>query len=212
MMYRRKVTDLETGEVKTVHIGDHLTFSEAANKFGVTRRSFTKVLTDLNLCQREWDEVAGQHRNRLPHEAVEKGLGYRIMGEHGPFDVLSPIALKWIEEDLSAILVAASQDPASQEAFQSLNAFIANRPKGLDVEGKVLWLMDHYPKLPTGRISEGLGVSKSLVHRYKRKREDQLERLIRRLDMSCPFPSTEAEIAHDDGLEGVLRGEVLLKV
>lgn len=198
MIYRRKIPDLETGEIHTIHIGDHLTFTEAAVKFGVTRKAFTKVLTRLNLCQREWDEVAGQFRNRLHPAAVEKGLGYRIMAKHGPFDVLTPAALEWIAEDLSAILVATSQDPASQEAFQALNTFIANRQACLDVEGKVRWLLDCYPKLPVGRISEGLSVSASLVHRYRNKRDDQRERLRSRTFKGCPFPTVLTDTNHND--------------
>ena len=190
-MYRRKVTDLETGEVHTVHIGEHLTFSEAAQKFGVTRRTLTQVLSQMRLCQREWDQVAGQFRNRLPKEAVDKGLGYRIMGEKGPFDVLSPMALAWIEEDLSAALVAATQDPDTQKAFQALNSFMGNRVEKLDVEGKVRWLIDHFPNLPIRRISEGLGVSERLVHRYKTKREDQIYRLKNKIEVSCPFPADD---------------------
>lgn len=198
MIYRSKAIDLETGEVHTIHIGDHLNFSEAAKKFGVTRKTFTKVLTRLKLCQKEWDEVAGQYRNRLPPEAAAKGLGYRILAKHGPFDVLSPTALEWIAEDISAILVATSQDPASQEAFQALNTFNANRQECMGVEGKVRWLLDHYPKLPVGRISEGLGVSQSVVHRYRNKRDDQRERLRSRTFKGCPFSSVLTDTNKND--------------
>jgi len=109
------------------------------------------------------------------------------MARHCPFDVLSPTALKWLAEDLSPILVATTQDPASQEAFQALKTFEDNRQEGLGVEGKVRWLLDHYPKLPVGRISEGLGVSKSVVHRYRNKRDDQRDRLRSRGFKGSPF-------------------------
>ena len=44
----------------------------------------------------------------------------------------------------------------------------------LDLEGKVRWLMDHFPKLPVADISKGLGISRALAHRYQTRRDSQL--------------------------------------
>lgn len=179
MHYFRKVTDLESGEVRRVSIGEHLTFTEAAQRFGVTRRSLIKVLVELRLCQKEFDEVAGEHRYRLHPEAQRKGLGYRIMGPHGPFDVLAPTALSWIEEDLKGFLAATTFDKETVAALQALDAFDAQRLNKLDVEGKVRWLADHFPNLQVRQLAKGLGVSERVVHRYRTKRDDQLRRLRR---------------------------------
>lgn len=179
MHYFRKVTDLETGEVRKISIGEHLTFTEAAQRFGVTRPALIKVLLELNLCQKEFDEVAGEHRYRLHPEAQRKGLGYRIMGPHGPFDVLSPTALSWIEEDLKGFLAATTFDKETISALQALDTFDAQRLNKLDVEGKVRWLADHFPDLQVRQLAKGLGVSERVVHRYRTKRDDQLRRLRR---------------------------------
>lgn len=186
MHYLRKVTDLETGEVKTISIGEHLTFTEAAQKFGVSRSSFRNVLLHLGLCQKEFDPVAGESRYRLRPEAVKKGLGYRIMGPHGPFDVLSPSALEWIEEDLKALLAATSFDKPTIVALQALDSFEADRHHKLDVEGKVRWLADHFPDLVVRQVAKGLGVCERLVHRYRTKQDDQLQRAWEKRRRSYP--------------------------
>ena len=181
MHYIRKVTDLETGEVRTVSIGEHLTFTEAAQRFNVARTSLIKVLLLLGVCQREFDPVAGEYRNRLHPEAQKKGLGYRILGPHGPFDVLAPSALVWIEADLKAFLAATTLDRATITALQALDAFDANRLHRLDVEGKARWLTDHFPGLPVRQVAKGLGVSERLVHRYLTRRERQIAEKRKRL-------------------------------
>lgn len=197
MHYFRKVTDLETGEVRKISIGEHLPFSEAAQRFGVTRSSLIKVLLHLGICQKEFDTVAGEHRYRLCPEAQKKGLGYRIMGPRGPFDVLSPAALEWIEEDLKALLAATTFDRPTITALQALYRFDADRTRKLDVEGKVRWLADHTPDLPVNQVAKGLGVSREIVHRYLKKRDDQLRRASERWRTSLP-ESGPLSVTHQD--------------
>ncbi|MGE5475160.1 MAG: hypothetical protein ACM3Q1_00765 [Bacteroidales bacterium] len=186
MHYFRKVTDLETGEVRKISIGEHLTFTEAAQRFKVTRSTLIKVLLHLGLVQQEYDPVANKHRHRLHPEAVKKGLGYRLMGPHGPFDVLAPTALEWIEEDLKALLAATTLDKPTIEALQALDRFDGARAGKLDVEGKVRWLVDHFPNLPVRQMAKGLGVSERVVHRYLDKRRDQLQRALERKNRPLP--------------------------
>ena len=174
MHYFRKVTDLETGEVHRISIGEHLPFAEAAQRFGVSQSTLVKVLLHLGLCQREYDPVAKSHRHRLHPEAVKKGLGFRIMGKHGPFDVLSPTALEWIEEDLKPLLAATELDLSTREAFQALNAFEADPLLKMGLEGEVYWLVNKFPELPVRQMAKGLGVSERLVHRYLDRRRKQL--------------------------------------
>lgn len=194
MHYFRKVTDLETGEVKKISIGEHLTFTEAAQRFKVTRSTLIKVLQHLGLVQQEYDPVANKHRHRLHPEAVKKGLGYRLLGPHGPFDVLAPTALDWIEEDLKALLAATTLDKPTIAALQALDQFDRGRTEKLDVEGKVRWLVDHFPDLPIRQMARGLGVSESIVHRYLNKRRDQLQRALeqkRRPLRTMPQPTED---------------------
>ncbi|PKR54046.1 hypothetical protein [Thalassospira marina] len=176
MEYTRKVTDLDTGEVRKISIGEHLTFTEAADKLQVMRSSLIKVLLHLGVCQKEYDPVARENRHRLKPEAQEKGLGYRIMGEHGPFDVLSPTAMAWLKEDLNEHLAAPVLDPQTVIALGLLHQEDQTRISKLDVEGKVRWLFDHFPRLPVVAVAKGLGVSRELVHRYLAKCRDQLRR------------------------------------
>lgn len=173
MHYFRKVTDLETGEVRRISIGEHLTVTEAAQRFGVARSSLVKVLLYLGVFQKEFDAVAGEHRYRLRPEAEKKGMGYRIMGPHGPFDVLAPTTLEWLEEDLKGFLAAATANPDAIAALQALDTFNSGRLHKLDTEGKVRWMVDHFPDVPVSQVAKGLGVSASFVHRCMRKREDQ---------------------------------------
>lgn len=188
MDYFRKVADLETGEVRTISIGEHLTFTEAAQRFGVARSSLIKILLHLGLCQKEFDAVAGEYRYRLHPAAQKKGLGYRIMGPHGPFDVLAPTALEWIEADLKALLSATTMDQPTIAALQALDRFEAGRSERLDVEGRVRWLKDHFPDLPVRQVAKGLGVSERIVHRYLKKQDDQLRRALEARFRVFPSP------------------------
>lgn len=181
MHYFRKVTDLETGEVRRISIGEHLTVTEAAQRFGVARSSLVKVLLRLNIFQKEFDTVAGEHRYRLRPEAQTKGMGYRIMGKHGPFDVLAPTTLDWIEEDLKALLSASTADTKTIAALQALDTFDQGRTHKLDLEGKVRWVVDHFPEVSPSQVAKGLGVSEQIIHRYLTRRREQLERALARL-------------------------------
>jgi predicted DNA-binding protein (UPF0251 family) len=176
MHYFRDVTDLEPGEAHRLSIGEHLTFTDAAQRFQISRSSLIKVLLHLNLCQKEYDKVAGEFRHRLHPEAVKKGMGCRIMGKHGPFDVLSPITLEWLEEDLKALLSVTELDRQTVEAFQALREFEADPLLKMDLEGKVYWLTNRFPMLQVRQMAKGLGVSERVIHRYLARRRSQLER------------------------------------
>ena len=136
-------------------------------------------MSELGLCQREYDPVAHSHRNRLKPEAALKGLGFRIMGLHGPFDVLSPIGIEYVKEHLHEMLERVSIDQATRKALQAMKEYEERRLTALDTEGRVRWLIDHFPNLELTEIAKGLGISRQLVHRYKKKKEDQLKRSLR---------------------------------
>lgn len=125
------------------------------------------------------------------------------MGPRGPFDVLSPAALEWIEEDLKALLAATTFDRPTITALQALDSFDADRACKLDVEGKVRWLADHFPDLPVNQVAKGLGVSREIVHRYLKKRNDQLRRASERRRRSFP-DSGSLSVTHQDPSQGFL--------
>tara|TARA_A100000171_G_C2134649_1_gene149297 strand:- start:1934 stop:2554 length:621 start_codon:yes stop_codon:yes gene_type:complete len=174
MQYTRKITDQQTGETFEINLGEHLPFTEAANELKIKRSSLIKVLHNMGLCQKEYDAVAKEYRHRLKPEAKERGLGYRIMGKQGPFDVLSPSAMDWIKDELSGQLKATSISKETETAIEALSQFNNIRKEELNLEGKVRWLMDHFPNLPVADLSKGLGVSRAIVHRYRAIRKDQL--------------------------------------
>mgnify|MGYP000005812833 CR=1 FL=1 len=174
MQYTRKITDQQTGEVFEIKLGEHLTFTEAANKLKIRRSSLIRLLLNLGICQKEYDAVAKDYRHRLKPEAKERGLGYRILGKHGPFDVLSPAALDWVTDELAVQSRTTDIKPETRTAIQAMISYEQKIREKLDLEGKVRWLMDHFPKLPVADISKGLGISRALAHRYQTRRDSQL--------------------------------------
>ena len=178
MQYTRSITDYETGEVHRISIGEHLTITESAQKLKVSRKALTETLLRMDICQREFDEVAEKPRIRLHPEAAEKGLGFRIMGKHGPFDVLSPLCREIIEDDLKAYLASVSPE-RWRPAFATLadyERFRADQKMSkLDPRMRVSWLVDHYDDIPSQVIAGGIGVGKSLVYRYLDERQQQLD-------------------------------------
>jgi len=175
--YTRNVTDYETGEIHRISIGDHLTITESAETFRVSRKALTETLLKMGICQREFDEVAGKPRIRLHPNAAEKGLGFRIMGEHGPFDVLSPLCREIVEDELKAYLASISPKrwrPALEELAAYEQHRVSHKMTKLDPRMKVCWLIDHFNSIPSQVIAGGIGVGKSLVYRYLEERRKQL--------------------------------------
>ncbi|WP_417321255.1 hypothetical protein [Emcibacter sp.] len=195
MQYTRKITDQQTGEVFEIKLGEHLTFTEAAKKLKIRRSSFIKVMLNMGICQKEYDPTGKQYRHRLKPEAEQKGLGFRIYGEHGPFDVLSPMAVDWITDELTERLVDSNIDEDTKGAIKALKAFAAQTKEGLDTEGNVRWLLDYYPNLPVTEVGKGLGVSRELVHRYQARRNDQLA--YSRRKRSAPLGEALAEFTDE---------------
>lgn len=203
MNYTRLETDYETGEVFRIDIGEHLTFSELAKKLEVSRSVLTKAMLEIGLCQREFDEVADKYRNRLHPSAVKKELGHRIMGVHGPFDVLSPIGQEVAINGLKDYLFHNSAD-SWRPMFAAMMAYQEDRKaydKGVfTAQMKVCWLLDHVCDVPINVIADGLGVSEGLVYKFVRIRNSQLEE-DRRLQLmyrnygSYPVAQTELQAA-----------------
>ncbi|MBT3791148.1 MAG: hypothetical protein HOC33_19595 [Alphaproteobacteria bacterium] len=193
MIYKRTVTDYETGEVYSIEIGNHITIAELANKLEVSRPVLAKAMLAASLLQKEYDDKADKPRNRLHPDAVKADLGFRIVAEHGPFDVLSPLGQELAEEALREHL--ASKSPKRwQHCFESLYAYCETREAegmySLSSRMKVAWLSDFYGDIPTDIISKGIGVSPSLVYKFLEQRKYQLEASERRRSLSQFLSST----------------------
>ena len=178
MNYTRQKTDYDTGEVYTLDIGDHIPFTEFAEKLEVGRKLLMKALLEDGVCQREYDEVAGKHRNRLHPDAVEKGLGYRINGEHSPFDVLSPLGQEVAKEALKTY--QKKHGPQKWcPMFEALHDYEEDRKSNnmgkLTAQMKVCWLLDNFGDVPPEVIARGISVSRQLVYKHIRIRNMQLE-------------------------------------
>ena len=177
MKYNRKITDLDTGEIISISLGEHRTITETADHLKVSRKSLTEVLLKMEICRREYDEVAGKTRIRLHPDAVESGLGYRIMGPHGPFDVTTPLCLEVIKDELKKHL--KSKCPTKwHPVFNALHDFETWRAKEkmseLTPQMKVCWIVDQFGDVPPETIAKGIGVANSLVYRYLSYRKKQL--------------------------------------
>lgn len=192
MEYTRLETDYETGEVFRISIGEHLTFTEIAKKLEVTRSILNKAMLEGDLCRREYDEIAKKYRIRLHPEAVEKGLGHRIMGSHGPFDVLSPVGRQVADEMLKTYLLSINLSQW-QHVFKALWEFESERVRAgcspLSAQMRCSWILDHFGQVPVEIISEGIGVSERLVYRHKRIRDAQKEKNKRNLRRVLSVPA-----------------------
>jgi hypothetical protein len=193
MIYKRTVTDYETGQVHSIEIGNHVTITKLAEKLQVSRRELVQAMLAASLLQKEYDDKADKPRNRLHPDAVEADLGFRIVAKHGPFDVLSPLGQELAEEALREHL--ASKSPKRwQHCFESLYAYCETREAegmySLSSRMKVAWLLDIYGDIPTDIISKGIGVSSCLVYKFVEQRRYQLEASERRIGLSQFLSST----------------------
>ncbi|WP_295133413.1 hypothetical protein [uncultured Reyranella sp.] len=208
MNYVRQVTDLDTGKKTWLDLGDHRPLSEVAKDLGVGPRRLRDALAHMGMLSREWDDRSQQHRFRLTPGAVASGLGIRHDNkgfqydpDRTPFDVLSPVGIEYVRDHLPATLTALSELPEdARAALTALGAFAARQNTGMTPEMRVCWLTCRYPDMGPSQIAQGLGISETLVHRYRARRGRQ----IRDAEMAAAFapawrpPSegpTEAQLA-----------------
>jgi hypothetical protein len=209
MNYMRQVTDLDTGKKTWLDLGDHRPLSEVAKDLGVGPRRFREALAHMGLLSREWDDRSKQHRFRLTPGAVESGFGIRHdnKGFHydpdrTPFDVLSPAGVAYIKDHLSAALAALSELPDDvRDALGELGAFAARQNSAMTPEMRVCWLTCRYPNMSPSQVAQGLGISETLVHRYRARRERQIRDAERAAAFTPAWrPRTEgptrAQLAH----------------
>jgi hypothetical protein len=189
VQYTRKIVDLDTREKQWLELGDYQTVTEVAKALAIGERHFRSVLVHMEILHREWDERGRQHRHRLTPGAVKSGLGIRHDNigfdhepERSPFDVLSPAGVEYVRDHLRASLEAVNALPAKVcEALAALDKADKKRRSEMTPEMRVCWLDQHYPDFGASVVAKGLGISETLVHRYRGRRQDQLQRARRAL-------------------------------
>jgi len=182
MNYKRQITDLDTGKKSWIDLGDHRPLSDVAKDLGIGPRRFRDVLAYMGLLSREWDDRSQQHRFRLTPGAVASGLGIRHDNkgfqydpDRTPFDVLSPVGVEYIRDHLPAALAALSELPGEvRDALTALEAFAARQLTAMTPEMRVCWLTCRYPNMGPSQIAQGIGISETLVHRYRARRDRQI--------------------------------------
>lgn len=182
MKYMRKIEDLDTGETEWVDLGDHRPLTEVATSLGLGPREFRRLLVAMQIVMPEWDEASKQFRHRLTPAAVASGFGMRHdnKGFHHspdktPFDVLSPLGVEYIRENIArARAVVARLPPPARTAGDALRAFEARRGGKLDNEGKVRWLARHCPAITQQQIADLLGVTQQAVSKHLATMERQI--------------------------------------
>lgn len=177
MHYSSEELDRSTGELITVSLGDWRTVTEVGRLHGAGPRRTRQVLVHMGFLAPEGS------RYRLPLDHVAKGWGKRL--KHGstgrPFDVISPLGQELIgrawDDTLTDLEADEGGEPEVAEASAALETFVAGRPGGLDTEGRVRWLLDHFPALDTQQVADVVCVSRQLVERYAKRRAAQLDTL-----------------------------------
>ncbi len=177
MHYVSETLDRETGELVTTSLGDWLTVTEVGRLHGAGPRRTRQILVHMGFLAPEG------RRSRLPFAHVAKGWGKRLVRKATgqPFDTISPegqrlIAAAWA--DTVADLEAEERgEPEIEHATTELEAFVEDRAGGLDTEGRVRWLVDHFPDLDTRQLAHIVGISRQLVERYTARRTAQISAL-----------------------------------
>jgi hypothetical protein len=173
----------------------------------------------MEVLQREYDERSKVHRQRLTAGAVRSGFGIRHDNkgfnhdpDRSPFDVLSPLGVEYVRQHVPAALAAIGELPAPvRKALAALQEASQKRRLEMTPEMRVYWLADHFPDLDAGHVAKGLGISETLVHRYRSRRQDQIRRAEQASAIAASWwpmadrsaDSAERTIAEEDLLAGV---------
>lgn len=184
MQYKQPVVNLDTGEKSWLELGDHLPLTDVAKELSIGPRHFRQVLVHLGILHREWDDRSRQHRRRLTPGAVQSGLGIRHDNkgfqydpDASPFDVLSPLGVQYVRDHLFAALMHLGELPENvRNAVAALDAAASKRLTSMTPEMKVSWLTHRDPDLAAADVAKALGISETLVHRYRGRRTEQIRR------------------------------------
>jgi hypothetical protein len=186
MEYFQEVLDRKTGQLLSVSQGDWITVSELGESMGLGPKEVRTVLATMGLLQIEG--AATHSRYRLPHWAVDQGLGRRIERKgKPPFDTISPLGQAWVADrwdETMAAMDAAKGEPVreAQAALTSFtherNAYAATwgRPE-MSTKEEIYWVVYHYPELTQSEIAQVVHVSQPLVQRILAERRERLKEL-----------------------------------
>ena len=178
MEYFEEILDRKNGELVSISRGDWITIRELGDLFGYGPRQTTTVLRHMGFLQVEGG--GKNNRHRIAPWVVERGWGKRLKrkADKFPFDVIGPEGTAWILDrwiETTGKLDALREGPVS-EAEAALSEFKASRLSGdLNIEGCVRWLADFFPELTHEQVATCLHVSRQLVDRYRKTRDDQIK-------------------------------------
>jgi hypothetical protein len=178
MEYVDHVLDRKTGELVEIGSGDWITITELGEAKNVSARRVRAVLRGMGFLYVEGGRAHNRHR--LMPWVIQQGYGKHVPARKPairfPFDVVSPAGQAWIEarwSDAVAVLEAQLHRPVVVQAHEALDAFAACRLGELNIQGRVLWLRDHFPALSDTEVASILDVTQQLVSRYARLQERQ---------------------------------------
>jgi len=186
MEYTDTILDRRTGELVIISAGDWITVTELGDKHGVSRIKVRAILRKMGFLY----VTGGRSHNRhhLMPWVITQGLGKHVPAKRKgqyPFDVIGPEGQEWVSSRWSETIETMEAEQGSSavmDARQALQGFKNDRGRyDLNVQGSVLWLLDHYPGLTHTEIAVVLGVTQQLVSRYASLRSRQLQgaRLLR---------------------------------
>lgn len=182
MQYVRKIVDLDTGDAEWVDLGDHRPLTDVATSLGLGPREFRRLLVAMQIVMPEWDDVSKQFRHRLTPAAVASDFGMRHdnKGFHHspdktPFDVLSPLGVEYIRHNMArAKAIVDRRPPPVRAAGEALDAFETRRGRPLNPEGKVRWLVQHYPAMTHAQVADIVGITRRAVSKHVATMERQI--------------------------------------
>jgi hypothetical protein len=79
----------------------------------------------------------------------------------------------WPSSPESAIV--ARRPPPVRAAGEALDAFAAQRGSSLSPEGKVRWLVQHYPAVTHAQVADIVGITRQAVSKYVATMERQIK-------------------------------------
>lgn len=196
MEYTDHVLNRSTGELVSISLGDWITITELGQLYKVGRKEVRSVLRAMEFLH---VEGGGTHqRHQLCDWVVNASWGKRVERKGCvPFDVISPLAQRWIHERWQSTLekIEAARSQPSKDALAAMLVFKAERDAfrsqfgrpEMPVEEQACWIKDHFPALSHEEIASALSVSQQLVSRILTARERGRQKLINNRLKEVPF-------------------------
>jgi len=174
MEYTQETLDRTNGQLIKTSLGEWMTITELGERYGVGPKKVRAVLHHMGLLSPE------KGRYRLSQSMAERGFGRRHDRPRSgyPFDVLSPLAQRCIneiwEETLADYEAEQRGDVDVINASNALEAFRADRQHEMVTQESVCWVLAHYPRLTFQQVADVVEVDRALVSRYAMRRARDL--------------------------------------